>query len=108
MRLAVVYIAQESNTFNPRPSTLEGFEAFGLDRGQAVIDNGRGVGTIGGFLEAIESSGKDVELVPIIKARDVAGGRLADEVLAQFTDEMVAGLRAAGDLDGFALLMHGA
>ncbi len=108
MRLAVTYIGQESNTFNPAPSTLEDFAAFGLYRGREVLDKLVGIGPIGGFLEAVESSGRDVELVPLIKARAVAGGRLADDALGVLTAELTELLVAAGDLDGLALLMHGA
>lgn len=108
MRLAVTYIAQETNTFNPHPTSLEGFQSFGLYRGQEMLDKLVGVGTIGGFLSAIEASDKDVELVPLIKARDVAGGRLTDEALATLTAEMTERLAGAGELDGLALLLHGA
>lgn len=108
MRLAVTYISQETNTFNPHPSTLEGFESFGIYRGREMLDRLVGVGTIGGFLSAVEASGRDVELVPLLKARDVAGGRLTDEALAALTTEMVERLAVAGHLDGLAMLLHGA
>lgn len=108
MRLAVAHISQETDTFNPRPSTLAGFEAWGLHRGPEMLAKGRGVGAVGGFLEAVDAAGPGVEVVPILKARDVAGGRLADDVLAAFTTELVDGLREAGAVDGVALLLHGA
>lgn len=108
MRIAVTYIAQETNTFNPFPATLDDFEAFGLYRGQEVLDKLVGIGPVGGFLTAVEASGRDVELVPLIKAHAVAGGRITDATLATLTDELTQRLAAAGDLDGVALLMHGA
>ncbi len=108
MRLAVTYIAQETNTFNPCPSTTAGFESFGLYRGSEMLDKLVGVGMVGGFLTAVEASGEAVEIVPLIKARDVAGGRLTDETLAQLTLELTERLADAGPLDGLAVLRHGA
>jgi microcystin degradation protein MlrC len=108
MRLAVAYIAQETNTFNPHPSTLDGFASFGIYRGQEMFDKLVGVGTVGGFLSAVDDWGQGVELVPLIKAHDVAGGRLTDDALATLTTELTERLAAAGPLDGLALLLHGA
>lgn len=108
MRIAVTYIAQETNTFNPFPATFEDFEAFGLYHGQEVFDKLVGIGPVGGFLTAVEASGRDVELVPLIKAHALAGGRITDATLATLTGELTQRLAAAGDLDGVALLMHGA
>lgn len=108
LRLAVAYIGQESNTFNPAPSTIENFEAFGVYRGQEVIDKLVGVGPIGGFLEGINAGEDSVDLLPLLRARAVAGGRLAGETLQALTAEMTQRLADAGELDGVALLMHGA
>jgi microcystin degradation protein MlrC len=73
-----------------------------------MLDRLVGVGTLGGFLSSVVASSREVELVPILKAYDVAGGRLTAETLETFTTAVADGLRKAGALDGLALLMHGA
>lgn len=108
MRIAVAFISQETNTFNPAPATMAGFESFGVYRGQQMLDALVGVGSVGGFLSAVEEWDGDVEVVPLVKARDVAGGRLTADTLGVLTEELTASLGAAGALDGVALLLHGA
>ena len=107
MRIGLTWISQETDTFNPNPTVIESFAAFGIDRGQEIIDKLGSVGSIGGYLEAAGSR-DDVETVPIFKARAVAGGRLSTDTLTFLTDELAQGLRAAGRLDGLALQLHGA
>ncbi|MGB6455796.1 MAG: M81 family metallopeptidase [Streptosporangiaceae bacterium] len=107
MRIAVAYIGQESDTFNPAPSTMQSFEAFGILVGEQ-LNQLAGIGPVGGFLEAVRNSGMDVDVVPLIKADAVAGGRITDDTCAALTSDLIQRLRAAGQLDGFAFLMHGA
>ena len=100
MRLAVSYIGQETNTFNPQQAVMADFESFGLYRGQELLDKLVGVGPVGGFLAAVEASGRDVEVVPLMKAHAVAGGRVADDVIAALAGELTERLAAVGELDG--------
>ena len=68
MRIAVLNIGQESNDFNPLPTTLQDYRSFGLYEGQEMLEKLRGLGEVGGYLEAIEESGLEVETIPITKA----------------------------------------
>lgn len=108
MRIAVAYIGQESNTFNRTPSTMANFEAFGVYRGRQMLDKLHSVGPVGGFLHGVDRSAQEVQVVPLIRARAVAGGRITASTLEALTEELVQHLRAAGPLDGLALLLHGA
>lgn len=108
LRVAVAYLGQETNTFNPAQSTIEDFEAFGLYRGQEIFTNLANIGPIGGLLDALAETDRQVEVIPLIRAYAVAGGRLATETLKVLTAEMRDGLATAGDLDAIALMMHGA
>jgi microcystin degradation protein MlrC len=45
MRIAVASFSHETCTFNPTPTTVEDFEWGGVPRGQAVLDENRGVST---------------------------------------------------------------
>jgi microcystin degradation protein MlrC len=108
MRLALIQMSQETDTFNPMLTTLEDFAAFGLERGGDVLERHRGPGTIGGFIGAVEASSRSIEMVPIGHGLAVAGGRITLEALRYFEDLVRDGLGAAGDIDGLALQLHGA
>ena len=108
MRIALINIKQETNDFNPKPTTLVDFRAFGLHEGQKVIETQRGIGEIGGYLNVVEASGLDIETVPILRARSVAGGRIDMEARRFFLDRIRVGLEAAGPLDALMLQLHGA
>jgi microcystin degradation protein MlrC len=107
MRLALAQIEQETNTFNPAPTTLKDFQDFGLYEGRTILEKLRGVGTIGGYLRASDQSSYRVETVPIIRAWASAGGRLTEEALAYFEDRLRRGLVAARRVDGLAIHLHG-
>jgi microcystin degradation protein MlrC len=107
MRIGVIWVSQETSTFNPSPTTREHFASFGIHHGQEIFDTLGTSGSVGGYLKAAtERSG--VESVPIFKARAGAGGRLDAETFAYLTGEVERGLREAGELDGLALQVHGA
>lgn len=96
-------MSQESDTFNPAPTTFDHFESYGVHRGADVLANAHG--QITGHLAA---AGSAVESVGIFSAMAVAGGRLSAATLERLADEVRAGLLDAGHLDGLALFLHGA
>lgn len=108
MRIALIHIAQETNDFNPLPTTMEDYRAFGIIEGQEVLKEHADVGSIGGYLEAMREFGQSVETVAIIRGFAVAGGRLDTETFEFFQDRIRAGLKAAGRIDGLMLQLHGA
>jgi len=108
MRIALIHIGQETNDFNPLPTTLRDYESFGIVEGRAIIDTFRGAGEIGGFVDAIERCGRDIEIVPIVRGWAVAGGRIDRESYDFFDRKIRQGLAAAGRVDALALQLHGA
>ena len=107
MRIGVIWVSQETSTFNPSPTTKEHFASFKIQHGQDIFDSLRTSGSIGGYLKAAaERTG--VDSVPIFKARAGAGGRLDRATFDYFTGEIERGIREAGALDGVALQLHGA
>lgn len=108
MRLGLIHIAQETNDFNPAPTILADFEAFGIAEGQEIVSKFGRHGQIGGHFQAIEALGGGIETVPIIRAFAVAGGRISTGAHRFFLERIAAGLKAAGRLDGLALQLHGA
>jgi microcystin degradation protein MlrC len=107
MRIALIHVAQETDDFNPLPTTLADYESFGIFEGKA-IEELRDYGQIGGHYEAIARSGLEIETIPIIRAFAVAGGRITREAFDFFQDKIRKGLEAAGSIDGLALQLHGA
>jgi len=108
MRLALFQMGQETDTFNPAPTTMHDFASFGLYEGQDVFDKQRGGGTVGGFLIAVDDSDADIETVPLSRGWAGAGGRITTEALDYFEDRLRRDLAAAGDIDGLAMHLHGA
>ena len=53
MRIAVIHVSQETNDFNPVPTTLRDYEAFGIFEGRDILEKLREQGQIGGHLEAV-------------------------------------------------------
>jgi len=108
MRIALIHIGQETNDFNPVPTTLRDFESFGIFEGEEILQRFKGLGQVGGHLKAVEDSGLQVETVPIVRAWATAGGRVERSCFELFQRKIADGLRAAGRIDGLALQLHGA
>jgi microcystin degradation protein MlrC len=49
MRIAVGQLSQETNTFNPLPTTRQDFEDFGIFRGADVVARMAQTNELGGF-----------------------------------------------------------
>jgi microcystin degradation protein MlrC len=113
MRVATLAIGQETNDFNPLPATLDDYRAFGVHEGPAILEVMKGLGQLGGCIDAVAAAGLDVEWVPIISAWAMAGGRIDTEARLFFEEKIAAGLRAAnlheaGPIDALAIHLHGA
>jgi len=108
MRLALFQMGQETDTFNPSPTTMADFAGFGLYEGQEVLDRQVGSGTVGGFLIAVERSDRDIEMVPLSRGWAGANGRLTTEARVYFEDRLRSDLASAGPIDGLAMHLHGA
>lgn len=106
-RIAVASIIQETNTFCPRFSTLEDFEAHGLYVGTQAADFVRGTNTeFAGALDELVQHG--AEPVPIMRAWAMSGGLLTRNALESLRCLLVDTLSAAGSLNGMVLSLHGA
>jgi microcystin degradation protein MlrC len=107
MRLGLIHVAQETCSFDPTPTTLDDFRAFGLPEGSAILERCAEAGEVGGFLDVVRDE-PEVEPVPILRAFAVAGGPLDRATLDFLESRLREGLRRAGPLDGLALQLHGA
>src|SRR5580692_3415173 len=107
-RVATIHIGQETNDFNPVPTTLGDFAAFGIYEGAELLERMRGRGQVGGCVDAVAASGLEVEWIPIISSWAMAGGRVSTEARLFFEERIGTGLRNAGRIDALALHLHGA
>ncbi len=108
MRLALFQMGQETDTFNPSPTTMHDFEGFGLYQGQELLDKMVGSGTVGGFQATVKDSTAAIEMVPLSRGWAGAGGRITREALEFFEHRLRRDLAAAGHIDGLAMHLHGA
>ncbi len=108
MRIALIHISQETNDFNPAPTRLADYRSFGILEGEEILTKLAGHGEVGGFMEVMARDAPDIEIVPIIRAFTVAGGRIDRECFELFETKIRDGLAAAGAIDGLMLQLHGA
>jgi microcystin degradation protein MlrC len=103
-------IAHETNTFNPRRTTLADFEegigAAGILRGDEILRAAaNGSSTVSGIVEAAARHG--LELYPTVTAGPQTLGIVTDDAFNTLTGELVRRLRSAPKLDGVFLVLHG-
>jgi microcystin degradation protein MlrC len=107
MRVGVIALQHESNTFLPTRTTLEDFRRGILARGDellaAYVDAHH---EVGGFLEGLRA--ERVEPVPIFAAWATPSGTVVGEAYRALLDLMLEGLQSAGRLDGLLVAPHGA
>jgi microcystin degradation protein MlrC len=99
MRIAIAGITNESLGASPLMTRLQDFRVL---RGEAVLQEGPF--HLGALAEHLQ-----IEAVPILTATHLApGGTVELSAYLQLRDEILAGLSAAGPLDGICLMLHGA
>jgi microcystin degradation protein MlrC len=107
MRIGIIALLQESNTFIQQPTTLAHFEQELLVTGQAVRE--RLAGThheVAGMFHALDDLGE--EAVPIFAARAVPFGVIERAAIERLLAIMFGELEKAGPLDGVLVAPHGA
>lgn len=107
MRVGIIGIQHESNTFVSTPTGLDQFEQGGLAVGDAVREKYQDSHhEIGGFLEGLDAEG--ITAVPILGAHATPSGVVTSSALDALLAIAFDGLNAAGPLDGLLLAPHGA
>jgi len=107
MRVGLIALLQESNTFAPRPTSLEDFQddllLTGSDISKELADSHH---EVGGFLSGLQESG--IEVAPLMVARAVPSGVMTQETLTSLENILTEQLRQAEPLDGVLVAPHGA
>jgi microcystin degradation protein MlrC len=107
MRIGIIALLQESNTFIGQPTSLAHFEQELLATGEAVRE--RLAGThheVAGMFHALQEHGE--EAVPIFAARAVPFGVIEGAAIERLLAMMFGELEKAGSLDGILVAPHGA
>lgn len=107
MRVGIIALQHESNTFCPGPTTFRDFEKGALLTGEDIRrEYGSAHHEVGGFFQGLEEAG--IEAVPIFLAWTMPGGVVDSRTLEKLLAKMLDALKAAGDLDGILVAPHGA
>jgi microcystin degradation protein MlrC len=107
MRVGVVALMHESNTFIRGTTTLADFEADVLLEGETVRQKlSDAHHEVGGFFEGLMAAG--IEAVPLFAARALPYGPIAAEAAATLVHRLLRMIDQAGRLDGLLVAPHGA
>jgi microcystin degradation protein MlrC len=109
--IAIGGIVHETNTFNPKKTTLADFGtgvggADGILRGPALItQSAKAANTTAGFIHGAAQYG--LELYPTLVAGPQTMGTVLDSAFETLTGELITRLKQAPKLDGILLFLHG-
>jgi microcystin degradation protein MlrC len=107
MRVGLVSLMHESNTFAATPTTMDLFERDGILHGDEITAAfGGGLHQLTGFLDGLEQA--DIEPVPVFHAGTSPSGTITRETCDALMELMFDALAKAGPLDGFLVSPHGA
>lgn len=108
LRIALIHVMQETDTFNPVPTTLFDFQKVALIEGDSALARVDANGPLAGYLKALEESNVEVHTVPILRADAQSGGRLSRDTLDGLTDRISRQLKAILPVDALMVFLHGA
>lgn len=110
IRLAVLGLGHETNTFSSVLADLAKYEDGGIHRGQEMVEHyGASQATFAGFLAPQEGPDEQrAEIVPLLAAWVNPCGVITSEAFDAIVGEMAERLLAAGRVDGVLLGLHGA
>ena len=107
MRIPLLGISHETNTFSTVPASYQEFVNTGILRGSEVIDKFKDAHyTISGYAQAAEELG--FELVPLMYAVTGPIGTITKDAYDRLTEEMFGLLRDGGPWDAVLISNHGA
>ena len=107
MQIFVCELLQESNSFNPVLASFDDFYSSGIYEGQELINaNGKAGPTMDGRIQGVIDSG----FIPVggVRMRAKSGGPVDQTVVDWFMDKTLTALKAAGEVAGVLISLHGA
>ena len=108
MRIAIGQLWQETNTFNPTPTTRQDFEEFGVLRGRDLIEQMADTNELGGFIQSLRAWPEKPEIVGLVRLPAWPSGTATVATFDWIRDEVLGSLDRAGACDAVLLALHGA
>lgn len=108
MRIALGQLWQETNTFTPLPTTRAEFEAWGVIRGDELLDRMANTNELGGMMQSLRAWPQPPELVGLVRLPAWPSGSMTNETFDWLRDELLTALEAALPVDAVLLALHGA
>lgn len=104
MRVGIVGLQHESNTFSPLKTRLSDFD---ISVGEEIAESWSGTHhEVAGFLAGLAA--ERIQAVPVFMATATPSGVIEDDALDALLSSMQMALARAGDLDGVIVAAHGA
>ncbi len=107
MRIGIIALLHESNTFSAQPTTLESFRQNLLLSGEpirAAMEDAHH--EVGGFFGGLDAAG--VEAVPLFAARALPSGTIRSDAFEALENQLLECVRDSVPLDGILVAPHGA
>lgn len=108
MRIAIGQLWQETNTFNPIPTTRADFETFGIVRGPHLVATMAETNELGGFIQYLRAWPERPEIVGLVRLPAWPSGTATAETFKWLRDEIVDALHVKLPVDAVLLALHGA
>lgn len=111
MRIGIIALLHESNTFVRQPTTLKHFHEDLYLEGESIRDQlASSHHEIGGFFAGLEQCSRDgdVVAVPLLATRATPAGTIAAETMETLVDRVLSIVEATPNLDGILVAPHGA
>lgn len=109
MRVGIIGLLHESNTFISEPTTFDAFERDWLFTGEQVrkqiADTHH---EIAGFFKGLDEHDSGITAVPLFAARTTPYGTITEDAFAQLVELLLTELKKAMPLDGLLVAPHGA
>jgi microcystin degradation protein MlrC len=107
MRIALAQLWQETNTFNPIPTTRADFEHFGVLWGEELLQRMADTNELGGFINSLRLWPEKPELVGLIRLPAWPGGLIDKDTGAWLVGQIMKALERQLPVDGVLLALHG-
>ncbi len=111
MRIGIIALMHESNTFIASPTKLDDFKADLFLHGAEIERKLKSSHhEIGGFFAGLAAAPPDleIEVVPLVAFRATPAGVIEQATFLYLVDSIKSAIKQAGALDGLLVAIHGA
>src|SRR5206468_11955550 len=108
MRIAIGQLWQETNTFNPLPTTRRDFEDFGVLLGQDMVERMADTNELGGFIQSLRHWAERPEIIGLARLPAWPGGAATRDTFTWLRALLVEALAGSLPVDGVLVALHGA